>query len=89
MRATSARPDRGVRLVGPGEVGRYWRGQFGSVDPRVEPRAIVREADGRVRVEVHQVVRSLDGEVLVDQMVQHVYTIRGGLVERMDVRDSS
>ncbi|SCE99743.1 SnoaL-like domain-containing protein [Micromonospora haikouensis] len=79
----------GVRLVGPAEVGRYWRRQFDTIDPRVEPRAIVAEPDGRVRVEVHQVVRSLDGEVLADQLVQHVYTIRGGLVERMDVRESA
>ncbi len=40
----------------------------------------------RVVVDVHQVVRDLAGSVVVDQMVQHVYSIRDGLIERMDIR---
>jgi hypothetical protein len=42
-------------------------------------------ADGRVAVEVAQVVRSLDGAVLSEAAVRHVYTLRDGLVARMDV----
>jgi hypothetical protein len=76
----------GVRLHGPDAVREYWSRQFETIDPRVEPRQLTAEPDGRVAVDVHQVVRSLDGDLLVDQMVQHVYTIRDGLVERMDVR---
>ncbi len=38
-------------------------------------------------VDVHQVVRDTTGELLADTMVQHAYTIRDGLVSRMDVRD--
>ena len=37
-------------------------------------------------VDVHQVVRDLSGNILVDQMVQHVYSIQDGLIERMDIR---
>ncbi len=77
----------GVRATGPVAVSEYWRRQFDSIDPRVEPRAITPEPDGRICVEVHQVVRTLDGEVLADQVVHHLYTIRDGLVERMDVRE--
>jgi hypothetical protein len=40
---------------------------------------------GNVVVDVHQVVRSLGGEVLMDRMVGHVYSIREGLIERMDI----
>ena len=40
---------------------------------------------GNTVVDVHQVVRNLDGEVLMDRMVRHVYVIRDGLIERMDI----
>jgi hypothetical protein len=36
-------------------------------------------------VEVHQVVRDLDGNLLSDSTVQHVYSFRDGLVERMEI----
>ena len=39
-------------------------------------------------MDVHQVVRSLDGEVLADRRVVHVYALRDGLVERMDVEEA-
>jgi hypothetical protein len=45
------------------------------------------EDDGRVVVDVHQVIRLLDGSVRDDRMVQHVYTIRDGLVARMDIQE--
>ena len=34
---------------------------------------------------VHQVVKDLDGNVLSDGTVSHVYTLRDGLVARMDI----
>jgi hypothetical protein len=42
---------------------------------------------GRTVVDVHQVVRDMTGKVLVDHLVQHVYSFRGGLIERMDIRE--
>jgi hypothetical protein len=39
-------------------------------------------------VAVHQVVRDLDGNLIVDQMVQHVYTITDGLIRRMDIQEA-
>jgi hypothetical protein len=64
----------------------YWLRQWTMVDPRVEPVAFVREADGRVRVEVHQVVRDLGGALLVDQKVLHVYRFEGGRIADMEIR---
>jgi hypothetical protein len=75
-----------VRARGRDEVREYWLRQFAEIDPRVDPTAMRVEPDGRVCVDVHQIVRNLDGAVLADQTVQHVYTVRDGLVERMDVR---
>ena len=41
--------------------------------------------DGRVAVDIHQMVRDRAGGVLADERVVHVWTLRDGLVTRMDV----
>ena len=56
------------------------------IDPRVEPRRFVTDAEGRIVVDVHQVVRDRGGAVVTDQMVQHVYVIDSGLIRRMEIR---
>ncbi len=77
---------QGTRAHGHDEVRQYWQKQFASIDSHVDPETMTQMDDGRVVVDVHQVVRNLDGTVRDDRMVQHVYTIREGLVERMDVQ---
>jgi hypothetical protein len=39
----------------------------------------------RTVVHVHQVVRDLNGKLLIDTAVRHAYTIRQGLIERMEI----
>ena len=63
----------------------YWTRQFRSLNPHVEPLRFTPEF-GRMAVDVHQVIRDLSGKVIVDQMVQHVYTIDEGLIRRMEIR---
>lgn len=75
----------GGRVRGHAAVRDYWARQFAAIDPHVEPQAFATIDGGRIAVEVHQVVRSPAGEVLADRTVTHVYTLRDGLVERMDV----
>jgi ketosteroid isomerase-like protein len=75
----------GGRVHGHEAVRAYWARQFEQINPSVTPRGFAERADGRVAVDVHQLVRSLDGAVLSDGTVAHVYTLRDGLVERMDV----
>lgn len=65
----------------------YWTRQWGMVDPHVEPVSIETAPDGGIAVQVKQVVRDLNGKVLLDRMVEHIYTITGGLIERMDIRE--
>jgi ketosteroid isomerase-like protein len=74
----------GGRVHGHREVRAYWEGQFETFDPQVEPERIVDE-NGRLVVAVHQVVRSPDGELLADQRVRHLYTLREGLIGRMEI----
>jgi uncharacterized protein (TIGR02246 family) len=78
----------GGHMVGHDAIRAYWGGQFEQADPHVEPVAFRRLDDGRVAVDVAQTVRSLDGEVLSEGPVVHVYSLRGGLVSRMDIEEA-
>jgi ketosteroid isomerase-like protein len=78
----------GGREHGHTAVRKYWERQFETIDPRVEPQRVRPLGDDEVLVEVHQVVRDRTGKVLSDGMVEHVYLLRDGLIERMDVRQS-
>jgi hypothetical protein len=40
-----------------------------------------------VVVTVHQVVRDLSGKMLVDRMVEHVYSVEDGLIRSMEIRE--
>jgi ketosteroid isomerase-like protein len=75
----------GGRELGHDAVRDYWTRQFGLIDSHVEPESF-EDVDGKIVVEVHQVVRDLDGALLSDQQVEHVYTLRDGLIARMDIR---
>ena len=76
----------GGRVHGRGNVRDYWRRQWNLVDPRVDPVRFAEEGTGQTVVDVHQVIRDLAGKVLMDQIIQHVYFIQDGLIERMDIR---
>jgi len=75
----------GGRVYGRAAVRDYWRRQWAVLDPRVDPVGFHEDRDGRTVVDVHQVVRDLNGTPLVDQMIRHAYSIRDGLIERMDI----
>ena len=45
------------------------------------------DESGRTVVEVHQVIRDMGGKILMDRMVQHVYSIHDDLITRMDIRE--
>ncbi len=76
----------GGRVLGTAAVREYWKRQFEVLDSRVEPRNFTMESDGRIAVDVHQVVHDKAGTLVADQMVQHVYEIRDGLIRRMEIR---
>lgn len=65
----------------------YWARQWGMVDPHVDPVSFVADRSGRIVVGVHQVVRDLSGKVLLDRMVEHIYTLEDGLIRRMDIHE--
>lgn len=65
----------------------YWTRQWGILDPHVDPVAFRPEGLDRILVEVHQVVRDLSGKVLLDRMVEHVYSLKDGLISGMEIRE--
>jgi ketosteroid isomerase-like protein len=65
----------------------YWTRQWGIIDPHVDPVTFSEDESGRITVGVHQVVRDLTGKQLLDRMVEHVYTLRDGLIQSMDIRE--
>jgi ketosteroid isomerase-like protein len=75
----------GGRELGHEAVRAYWTRQFGMIDSHVEPLGFTELADGRIAVDVRATVRDLEGNVLSDGPVTHVYTLRDGLVTRMDI----
>lgn len=78
---------QGTRLHGRDAVREYWRRQLETLDPTVELEAFTSEPDGRIAATVHQVVRDKSGKLVVDQMVEHVYTIRDGFISSMEIRN--
>jgi len=76
---------KGGRLTGREAVREYWTAQWAEIDPHVEPLSVSERADGSLALRVKQVVRSSDGELLGEGEVVHVYRIRAGLIDRMDV----
>src|SRR5580698_1178816 len=76
----------GGRVHGRNAVRDYWRRQWEMIDPNVEPVAFEDEGPGRTVVDVHQVIRDMAGKILLDRTVHHVYSIRDGLIERMEIR---
>jgi hypothetical protein len=76
----------GGTVHGHSGVREYWTRQWGMIDPHVEPKSFNLDTTGRVVVGVHQVVRDLAGNPLVDRMVEHVYSIEGGLIRNMEIR---
>jgi ketosteroid isomerase-like protein len=77
----------GGRVLGKAAVRDYWRRQFEMLDPNVEPKNFTKEADGRIAIDVHQVVHDRSGKLVVDQMIQHEYEIRDGLIQSMEIRE--
>jgi hypothetical protein len=76
----------GGRLHGHAEVRAYWTRQWAMISPHVEPLEFAKEEAERIAIKVHQVVHDLSGALLIDTMVRHIYTIRGGLIQKMDIQ---
>jgi ketosteroid isomerase-like protein len=76
---------KGGYVQGPEEIRTYWTEQWTEINPHVEPTSFRLEEGGCILVDVHQVVRDLSGAVLVEGHVSHRFTLKQGLVRKMEV----
>jgi ketosteroid isomerase-like protein len=67
------------------EVRAYWERQWQEINPMVTPVAFRDRPDGALEVEVDQLVKDLEGNIIFDGKVGHVYRIKDGLIEQMDI----
>ena len=77
----------GGRVYGHEAVRQYWQRQWKQINPVVEPQSFHTDPTDATAVEVHQVIRDLSGNLLADRMVQHVYSIEGGLIRSMKIKE--
>jgi len=75
----------GGYVNGHGEVREYWTRQWKEIDPKVDPVKIKINTSGTIQVTVHQVAKDLVGKLLSDGYVEHVYTIKDGLIAGMEI----
>lgn len=76
----------GGHVYGRGAVRSYWEHQWTLVDPHVDPIKFQDGENGQIVTQVHQVVHDLAGNLLLDQGVQHIYSMQDDLIRRMDIR---
>ena len=73
----------GDYATGHAQVRDYW--QWQELDPHVEPTSIGERPDGRLEVAVHQVVKDKQGTLVFEGPVKHLYTLRDGLLQQLDI----
>ncbi len=67
----------------------FWMSQWQLTDPDVEPVSIKEDEEGNIVAEVRQITRDLHDNVLSDEIVEHIYTLKDGLILSMTVRGES
>jgi ketosteroid isomerase-like protein len=76
----------GDRIRGVEEMRRIWEMQWTSLNVRTEPIKIYDEPDGKTVVLVREILHEAGGRLLMDEVMEHVFTLRDGKVARMDFR---
>lgn len=71
-------------IYGRDAVRAYWLRQLETTEPHAEPTWFTREGD-EIVVSVDLVLRDKAGEVIESKVVEHVYTLRNGLIQSMRV----
>jgi hypothetical protein len=78
----------GGRVVGKQAIREYWTRQWSEFDPYVYALELNDRDNGKTEVRVHQLVKNLKGDVLSDTELWHIYTIKEGLIDRMDILEA-
>jgi len=73
------------RVIGKAKVRDLWLLQWKHGNPKLEPLKVYEE-DGKMVILSRHTATDADGRMMTDQEIEEVYTIRDGLVARMDFR---
>lgn len=72
-------------VTGHEEIRDYWTRQWSEINPEVKPVNVTELPDNRLEIEVHQVVKDLNGTLIFDGIVKHIYTLKDGLIQAMEI----
>jgi hypothetical protein len=72
---------------GRDEVRSYWKRQWASIDPHVEPIEISPNGKGKSQSKFIRWCVTSKAISLPTELVNHVFQIRNGLIQRFDIRD--
>ncbi len=75
----------GGYVTGHDAIREYWTRQWTEINPIVEPIGYEERPNGEIEVKVHQNVKDLSGNPIFDGEVRHVYSLKDGLLRKMDV----
>jgi hypothetical protein len=75
----------GGYVSGHSQIREYWTRQWTEINPNVQPVGFNERQDGTLEITVHQKVKDLQGNMIFDGIVKHIYTLRDGLLRRMDI----
>lgn len=75
-------------VYGRDAVRQYWTNQFMVIRSEVEPLKVEVLDDGRQQLTVHQVVHDVQGNLLKDHTIQHIFTVKDGLVSVFEIGDT-
>jgi hypothetical protein len=76
---------QGGYVSGHNEIREYWTRQWTEINPNVLPIGFNERQDRSLEISVHQKVKDLQGKVIFDGIVKHIYTLKDGLLRRMDI----
>ena len=75
----------GGYVNGHNEIREYWTRQWTEINPNVLPIGFKERQDRSLEISVHQKVKDLQDNVIFDGIVKHIYTLKDGLLRRMDI----
>lgn len=75
----------GGRLIGPEALRAYWARNDKMITVDIALVSVAALPDGRIAADVNQIVRNLAGQVWSDTCERHIFTLRDGMVARLDV----
>ena len=74
----------GGYVYGHNGVREYWSRQFSMISSKLTPLEID-IANETVRIKAHQVVHDLNGKLLADEIVYHIFQLRGNKIAEFGV----